>query len=1002
MADTYNRVIRKIATDGEVTTLAGTVGVYGLADGIGAAAQFTEPAGIVVGEDGIIYVADAGAATIRKITPAGEVTTFAGTPGLSGYLDGTGTAARFSRPTDVALDADGNVYVADCNNCCIRKITPAGVVSTLAGTNVTAGSADGTGAAATFRNPTGVAVDPFGNVVVCDSGNHTLRRITPAGVVTTIGGMAGLATAAGGVDTASRFSLPSRVDIDSAGTVYVADTRNHRIMKGLPLPEIAVEEPVGMVLKDGQALSDFGAVSINEDAAKTFTIKSLGGAPLTGISLSVSGPHAADFTVGNLGKVSVAPGQGMSVTVTYTGNTTGARNAVLHILSNDADEASFDISLKAKAADMPVVLTAPASQLLLEGGTVGFSAGASHPTATVAYQWLKNGAKIPGATSSTYQKTGVKTTDADTYTVEMKTNGQTARRSAFLTVVKYVEQSHIAKVGSVLKLTASVGGPATYAWTKNNLPFAGTDGTLKLAAADYGWSGTYRCHVSGPGGGPVLAAVFHVSFLAFKPVVAQHQNMPNGAVGRPYSRQITLGDTSYRKAPTSYSAKGLPPGVTVNPRTGLISGIPTVAKSYDITVTATNMWGSSDSTKQSITITKLPDVIIGTYTGIVDRNEVVNAGLGGRVDLTIASTAAISGKVICGTKTHSFKGQLVMGGANPVATITVPRGSLPSLTLALVLDPATQTFITGSSLSTGSSQAAVSGWRLKWKASAAPATPVAKLFTFGLRPPAGVANIPAGDGYGSFTLPPSGQVSIAGKLPDGTSYTAATFVGPQGQVGVFKTLHSPVGSLVGALDMDPSNTGNLFADMVEGSLTWSRPANASSRYSPDGFGPITLTAFGGWHRLPDFAPSHVLNMLLDDKAMITFDEGGLSGASIHPNVPSFDILAGNKPSLPAALSAGNPGSVKFTSFNGKTGLFTGTFMLEDTELRTGPAFDGKKLKRPATFSGIFTQDSMGLVGVGHFLLPEMPKDAVISDPPSPATTPSTTKMLSGNLLIEKK
>ncbi|HEX8109360.1 MAG TPA: NHL repeat-containing protein [Kofleriaceae bacterium] len=219
VADTQNFTIRKITADGVVTTLAGVAGVAGSADGTGAEAQFGNPTGLAVDGAGNVYVADRDNATIRKVTPAGVavdgagnvfvadlgnfvirkvtpagvVTTFAGTAGMRGSVDGTGPAARFEVVTDLAIDDAGNLYVADFGANVIRKITSAGVVTTLAGTADTSGSADGTGAAARFNRPTGVAVDPAGNVYVTDTQNHTLRKITPAGVVTTVAGTAGVA-----------------------------------------------------------------------------------------------------------------------------------------------------------------------------------------------------------------------------------------------------------------------------------------------------------------------------------------------------------------------------------------------------------------------------------------------------------------------------------------------------------------------------------------------------------------------------------------------------------------------------------------------------------------------------------------------------------------------------------------------------------------------------------------------------------------------------------------
>ena len=133
------------------------------------------------------------------------ITTLAGRAGSAGSADGTGSAARFYYPRGVAVDSAGNVYVADTGNHTIRKVTPAGVVTTLAGLAGSSGSADGTGSAARFNYPPGVAVDSAGNVYVADTGNHTIRKVTPAGVVTTLAGLAGSSGSADGTGSAARF-----------------------------------------------------------------------------------------------------------------------------------------------------------------------------------------------------------------------------------------------------------------------------------------------------------------------------------------------------------------------------------------------------------------------------------------------------------------------------------------------------------------------------------------------------------------------------------------------------------------------------------------------------------------------------------------------------------------------------------------------------------------------------------------------------------------------------
>lgn len=233
VADAYNYAIRKISGT-QVTTLAG--GNAGTADGTGAAAQFGSLFTANMGFDagGNFYVGDSGSHTLRKVTPAGAVTTLAGTGGASGAVNGTGAVARFSNPHGTAVDGAGNVYVADTDNHAIRMVTPAGVVTTFAGTMGAAAGTDGSGAAARFNGPTGIARDASGNLYVTDYYGHTIRKVTPAGVVTTLAGTHGTAGATDGAGAAASFRNPHAVCVDAAGNLYVADWGNSLVRKVSP------------------------------------------------------------------------------------------------------------------------------------------------------------------------------------------------------------------------------------------------------------------------------------------------------------------------------------------------------------------------------------------------------------------------------------------------------------------------------------------------------------------------------------------------------------------------------------------------------------------------------------------------------------------------------------------------------------------------------------------------------------------------------------------------
>ena len=192
MADGQSNRIFKILPNGSYSIFAGfagagTTGSAGSADGTGAAARFNGITGITIDSSGNLYASDTTNNTIRKITPAGVVTTIAGTAGLSGSTDAEGSAARFNSPWDIDIDASGNLYIADRGNNLIRKLTLNGATytaSTIAGTAGLSGSTDGTGLAARFNRPTGLAVDASGIIYVSDTSNHTIRRLAPSSSLT--------------------------------------------------------------------------------------------------------------------------------------------------------------------------------------------------------------------------------------------------------------------------------------------------------------------------------------------------------------------------------------------------------------------------------------------------------------------------------------------------------------------------------------------------------------------------------------------------------------------------------------------------------------------------------------------------------------------------------------------------------------------------------------------------------------------------------------------------
>jgi len=242
VADTGRHAIRRLVYTSEQTleTLAGGVDEPGSTDGPGSQARFREPTGLVFASDQVLYVADTGNHAIRKITLGApplvaNVSTVAGLAGQSGHVNATGGAARFSSPRGLALDTEGNLYVADAGNHVIRKITPAGAVSTLAGQPGQAGYANGLGANARFDTPTGIKLPPAGDLLVADSGNHVIRRVSLAGEASLHSGSPGVNGSADGTLPEVGYAFPEDVAIHrTGGWLVVADAGNHLIRMSQP------------------------------------------------------------------------------------------------------------------------------------------------------------------------------------------------------------------------------------------------------------------------------------------------------------------------------------------------------------------------------------------------------------------------------------------------------------------------------------------------------------------------------------------------------------------------------------------------------------------------------------------------------------------------------------------------------------------------------------------------------------------------------------------------
>jgi streptogramin lyase len=253
ICDSDNNTIRKLMiASGEVTTIAGSAGSAGSADGIGSAARFNKPYGITYDGQGNLYITDGENNTIRKLViSTAAVTTIAGTAGSFGSADGVGSSARFFNPRGITYDETGNLYICDEYFSIIRRLVIAsGQVTTIAGTAGSSGSADGVGSSARFNNPTGIVYFK-GNLYICDTNNDTIRKLAIAtNSVTTIAGLAGSFGSADGVGSAARFFIPNGITYDGQGNLFIASALT---IQKLVIATNSVTTIAGLAFNSGSA-----------------------------------------------------------------------------------------------------------------------------------------------------------------------------------------------------------------------------------------------------------------------------------------------------------------------------------------------------------------------------------------------------------------------------------------------------------------------------------------------------------------------------------------------------------------------------------------------------------------------------------------------------------------------------------------------------------------------------------------------------------------------------
>lgn len=642
----------------------------------------------------------------------------------------------------------------------------------------------------------------------------------------------------------------------------------------------------------------------------------------------------------------------------------------------------------------PIAITVhPVTQSASAGSPVTFSVtGTGTPSFT--YQWTRNRVSISGATSDTFTIPSAQVTDAAAYAVIVRNVvGSVTSTSANLAVADSALRILALPTGATATITAPISGTVSnFIWEKDSNPlpadprytgFAGK--TLKITKLIESDASVLSLEVTAPGTPPAtLTTQTKLVVYNAPPVITLPGAPPNDVlllpdaqVAAPYAPYSLPYDSDPLKTPTAFSVSGLPTGLKIDPKTGIVSGKPSVAltapRIYPLTFTASNAKGRSTA-KGSITLQPLPPGTTGTFTGPIAQESIINLGLGGRIDATLTSTGSFSGKILLGALSYSFKDVLVSAIDNPqpTAVATIIRRGLPNLTVSFTVDGPNHRLINGQ-ITNGTETATFDAWKNRWNSS----TPLAELdtlrtqypgyYTFALPATTPLTpTVPQGAGSGSFTVSSStGKLTVSGRLADGTSFTSATFAGPLGEILVYQNLHSKLGSVLGTLVISPGSAMFLppFGDnTLSGSLTWKKPASTSRTYG-DAL-TTTMTTIGSRYIAP--AKTEVVMGLIDNgttnNASLKFTEGGISDTFNNPDVDVRIKIGGSvvRPVLsPAAPSL---------TITPTTGLFTGSF----TRIDQNPAVPGTTITRTSSYRGFLVRTPTGWVGSGYFLLAKRP------------------------------
>lgn len=666
----------------------------------------------------------------------------------------------------------------------------------------------------------------------------------------------------------------------------------------------------------------------------------------------------------------------------YAGATTKTL-VVSNLQPSDAGGYVCTVTAYGRSTPMGVVLrnlevvTSPVNhQLVALGLPFHVEVTTTGTIAPLNYQWKKITTNISGATSDAFDIGAVALTDAADYvcTVGIPGFGSVSTNPGKLAVANLASKTvNVNRGANALIGVPTAGTLLTYQWYRGSGPGRTllsngaeysnvTTATMTVLAAQADDAGEFVCDIIGPNN---TLTTQPITLVVKLPPELGDVAPPTGIVGGVYYYKVPVSPEPY-KAPSSYSATPLPPGVKFSTTTGEFTGKPTAAGTTNITVKATNIVGTSEKTV-SLTVNPIPAYLPGTYAAPIVRQIGLGTELGGYFQMTVSGTASLTGSLVIGPVTRGVTGSIDVQGtdsgtATATATLSVARTGTTPLIVTFELNG--DNLLTNGHIVADGADCVFNGWRNIYAATSS-AGAYTGLYNFGMGIADGDPNtddqtLPQGVGYGAFTVSATGTFSITGKTADNETVTFSSFVGPNGQAFFFKSLYltAAKGSIIGVFGIDNNGDADPANNMMGGAATWSRPVDAASTLYPNGFGPFGQLIEGGRY-VPPVAPKLVLgveNGLAN--ASLAFEEGGVEASDADP-----DAVVNIKTSNVITVNA-NPGASKFLTAGSTmagNGLFSGTFVGKT----------GATVRPTTTFYGIIypsPSSPTGQKGAGFFLL----------------------------------